>query len=446
MRSRASSSTSKNSGPAHRGFLALKVLFATFSQRIPYQRGRSGSPIVLWGLIHLLLELKYEVTVVVIGHEGCAENDEQALVELREKGVRVLTPALLPLVAESPAVDAALLHRWSRLLPTVKWAPTLAPIVAETAPDLIYCYDLSGLAPFAALRGAPPLAASIITLKYDAYLVTERLTHLFRKSRIAQWKMKWKIWRSSRGLKTMTFEVLAHCALVVQHAAYLIDDIKAAGVARVMYLPNPVFDRVGEQWEEIRRKYQDADSRGKILFIGNLGSTVNQPALHLLADEIVPALAREEGLDFHLDIVGPGRPEESLARKLAHPRVRLRGFIPEPIPEYASAEVVLVPTAEKVGFRTRIVEGFSYGCAVVSHSSNLVGMRELADGHNVLLGDTGAELAAHCVALLRDPARRAELGRNARRTFEEQLCLPRLAARLSEVIEASVAPTPALHA
>ena len=80
----------------------------------------------------------------------------------------------------------------------------------------------------------------------------------------------------------------------------------------------------------------------------------------------------------------------------------------------------------------RILSAFSFGCPVVAHVSNALGIPELADGENALLGRTGAELAAAAVRLVESPELRERIGAGGRSAFERWFAPPVAAGRIEE--------------
>ena len=62
-------------------------------------------------------------------------------------------------------------------------------------------------------------------------------------------------------------------------------------------------------------------------------------------------------------------------------------------------------------------------------------MPEIVHGDNALLGETGAELAEHAAAALRDDELRRRIGEGGRRTFEREFRPDVVVGRVVERIE-----------
>ena len=72
----------------------------------------------------------------------------------------------------------------------------------------------------------------------------------------------------------------------------------------------------------------------------------------------------------------------------------------------------VVPLRIGGGTRLKIFEAMAAGRAVVSSSIGAEGL-DVHDGRDIVLADTGARFAESVIGLLRDPLRRARIGRSA---------------------------------
>ncbi len=96
------------------------------------------------------------------------------------------------------------------------------------------------------------------------------------------------------------------------------------------------------------------------------------------------------------------------------------GFVDEIQNEFLSSAIILVPTPIPLGFRVRIAEAFSYGCFVIAHKNNALGMPELINGENVILADSGQEFTRAIKLYLETQIYDVLLAEQARKTFEEK--------------------------
>ena len=110
------------------------------------------------------------------------------------------------------------------------------------------------------------------------------------------------------------------------------------------------------------------------------------------------------------------------------------GHSDDPSDEFLSADALVVPTPIKLGTRVRILTAFSYGCPVVAHEANALGIPELAARRNVLLGSSADELADAIVRVTGDDVLRRRLEDGGRTTFERWFAPGVAAERLVELL------------
>jgi glycosyltransferase involved in cell wall biosynthesis len=194
-------------------------------------------------------------------------------------------------------------------------------------------------------------------------------------------------------------------------------------------------DLAGPNWRE-RRAAGKPSPKPRILMIGHLRGIGTISGLHLFVPSILPLLTEALGQDgFEVHIVGGQEPPEEFREGLAHPAVRLRGQITDPADEFFAADVLLAPNPTVTGASARILSGLTFGNCIVAHTDSVVGIPELADGTNSLLGADGPSLADATVRALRDPDLRARLGAEARALYERAFRPEVAATRLVEEVE-----------
>ncbi len=193
-----------------------------------------------------------------------------------------------------------------------------------------------------------------------------------------------------------------------QHAEWL----RCHGIP-CSYIPTPAPD---EPWQRLPPREPP-----RIVHLGHLGGTAGWTGIRLLLDGALPQLEQALGrTGFELHFIGAkditSRQERALR---AHPSVRLRGHVEDLGPELRAADVYVVPSPHRVGMRTRLVTGLSYGCCVVAHEACRLGNPELQDGVNVLLAADGRGLGRRILEAVRDSALRGRMQAAARRIYEE---------------------------
>ena len=113
------------------------------------------------------------------------------------------------------------------------------------------------------------------------------------------------------------------------------------------------------------------------------------------------------------------------------------GAVEDIRPYLGKAAVCVVTLRSGSGTRIKIFEAMAMGKAVVSTSMGAEGL-PVRHGENIVLADDPADFARQVVHLLRDPQRRAQLGRAARQLVEENYGWPSVAAHFDQIMQAVV--------
>jgi glycosyltransferase involved in cell wall biosynthesis len=403
----------------------------------------SGGAVTAWTVMSHLLAEGHEVDV-------CALRDPEhydptdASDEERVEAVRALGADVVQLVSGSTAAfrslprgPAARLRRaWrprdEELYPHLIDRDAVREAVAELGAEVVFVYHFEALAAsrgldvprFAAVGDPPQLSA--------LYRFRDELPDPRAFRRIV--RLQTQIRHQPRLLVRFLGECAACGAFAAHHAAWL----RARGAAGCEYLRTPVPDPgPGERV---------ATEKPRILLVGHLKGIVTLDGLRIFARDVLPRLEAELGADgFEARILGGYEPPPKLAPALDRPAVRFLGHVEDPVDEFRTATVMLVPNSIPLGIRVRILTGFSYGTCIVSHRANLPGIPELAHGWNALLGGSGEELAAAVLRAIGDETLRERLETGARRTYEESFAPPVAAGRIAEIL-ARIAARPAVPA
>jgi glycosyltransferase involved in cell wall biosynthesis len=153
---------------------------------------------------------------------------------------------------------------------------------------------------------------------------------------------------------------------------------------------------------------------GYLLFTGTMNYEPNVEAVQHFVAEIWPLIQRQiPQATFHIVGAYPTPEVEALAGG----GVEVHGSVPDMAPYFRQAAVVVVPLLHGGGTRLKILEAAACSRAVVSTPLGAEGLG-LANGREVLLADGPDDFADTVVRLLRDPARRRELGRHSRRAAQ----------------------------
>jgi glycosyltransferase involved in cell wall biosynthesis len=161
----------------------------------------------------------------------------------------------------------------------------------------------------------------------------------------------------------------------------------------------------------------------RALFVGFVGYGPNRDAAQLLCETIWPRV-RAGVADAHQFIAG-GKPEEVAAAQMPPPGVAFGGFVPDLEGCYAEADLFCCPILAGGGTRVKLIEAAMHARPIVSTAVGAEGLG-FVDGVHALIRDERESFADACVELLRNPARAATLGANARELTIERYSRPRV--------------------
>jgi len=98
--------------------------------------------------------------------------------------------------------------------------------------------------------------------------------------------------------------------------------------------------------------------------------------------------------------------------------VIIHADVPDIEPYYHQSAVFLHPHAGASGIQNKVLQAMAMGCPVVTTPTGIQG-NPAQPGRDVLIGRTDAELAEHCITLLRNPDLRSQIARRARVLVEQ---------------------------
>jgi GT2 family glycosyltransferase/glycosyltransferase involved in cell wall biosynthesis len=160
---------------------------------------------------------------------------------------------------------------------------------------------------------------------------------------------------------------------------------------------------------------------GRVLFIGSFAHLPNLLALDFFLREAWPPLSAR-GATLH--VIAGARPEhyQELYRDrvqvdLSAQGIELEAFVSDVRSAYRRAAVVIAPLLASAGTNIKIMEAMAMGKAIVSTPAGINGL-DLAPGEDVIVVETGAEMAEAIAALFDNPARRRRIEQAARARAE----------------------------
>jgi glycosyltransferase involved in cell wall biosynthesis len=152
-----------------------------------------------------------------------------------------------------------------------------------------------------------------------------------------------------------------------------------------------------------------------LVFTGKMDFRPNVDAVLWFAEEVLPRI-QAQAPDVRFWVVGQ-RPHRRLEVLRGNPAITLTGYVEDTRPYIAGATVYVAPLRIGGGTRLKLLEAMAMERAVVATRLGAEGY-EVQDGRELLLADDAETFAAAVVSLLKDPARRAAIGRAARRFVE----------------------------
>ena len=391
---------------------------------------QSGGPLTHWGLISALLDAGH--TVTFFGLPWDEPPSDARVHALRALGAHVvLVPPARPRRAPQRwrrRVDYARSVAWPNdetLFPSTRHGSNLDAAVRAHDPEVVVAHGTdaatAGVAidvPKVALVSDPPGFSRRLRTRWDPQYPW----------RFGRDELVYRVASSSFAFRAdrRFVDLLRRFESVGVFGAHRAERMRRAGI-RAWYARSPIVDAAGSDWLR-RRAAAQPNAKPRILLIGHLRGVSTISGLHVLVGDVLPRLDQTLGRDaYEVHVVGAHDPPSSLRRPLEHPAVHLRGHIEPPDDEFLRADVLLVPTPVETGPRVRILTGFSFGCCVVAHHANSLGIPALAHGVNALLASAG-DLAGATVTALRDAALRQRLGAEGRLVYES-LFAPEQAGR-----------------
>jgi len=171
-----------------------------------------------------------------------------------------------------------------------------------------------------------------------------------------------------------------------------------------------------------------------LMFVGLLDYMPNHDAVDWFLADVWPQV-RAAVPQAQFLIVGEGEAAR-LARWAAQPQVRTLGFVDSLAGAYAQATACVVPMRSGAGTNIKALEPYLYGRSIIATPLVVDGHEPLfTPGTDVLVAADAAGLAAHCIAVLREPERAAAIARRGHQRISAVLTPQRFQA----IVDAAVA-------
>lgn len=168
---------------------------------------------------------------------------------------------------------------------------------------------------------------------------------------------------------------------------------------------------------------RDATAK-QLLFIGGMEYLPNLDSAHYFLTQIFP-LIKSSRPDTKLDMVG--RELWRIRKRSTSKDVRFHENVPDVLPFFRNADVLLVPLRYGAGTRIKILEAMAAGVAVVSTSKGCEGIGSKHAEH-LMVADTPGAFSDAVLDLLGHPSLQRALTRNARSLIEEKYSWEKIVA------------------
>ena len=156
------------------------------------------------------------------------------------------------------------------------------------------------------------------------------------------------------------------------------------------------------------------------LFYGNLTGTGSTSGLKLLFEDILPKAQKKWGIGGCKILIGGRTPIDSQTKLFLDkfPEVHYIGFIEDLEEVFSKVNSLLIPIPIKVGNRTRVIDGLSYGIPIIGHENLQLGNPYLIDGVNCLLSNNGDDFIENMNIITKDKDLYFKLINNGKQTFK----------------------------
>lgn len=169
-----------------------------------------------------------------------------------------------------------------------------------------------------------------------------------------------------------------------------------------------------------------------LVFTGKMDYRPNVDAMTWFTSDVLP-LVQAEIPDTRLYIVGQ-KPHARLEKLRHKNNVEITGWVQDVQPFLRGAGVYVAPLRMGSGTRLKILEAMASGCAVVATTLAISGMRQEAK-QALLVKDDEESMSKAIIDLLKNPAQRAALGKNAQRFVKQYYDWPVLIPDLLQIYQ-----------
>lgn len=374
---------------------------------LPYWTG-GGPRINKWAICAEMVRRGHDVQLIYTYGSGSTPEYEQTIVDkLISMGVKVVAfPSELQI------------H------------PLQMPhIITAHDPDIIFGFTPNNIAWASAYRADIPRVCFVGDLDHTVDIYRRQLNN--RPSLLAYNDIS-QIHQNGIITKTVFTSILVQCSYVFCPVSLTCDWLTNYGIP-TEYIPMPIVDDMPVDGMELL-KHRSPNLKPKIVMAGHLGGIATLSSLYYLVDEVLPNMPNYR--DYDWNICGGDKLRPDLINRFRHyPEIKFRGFVDDIVGEIMDADVFLCTTTITNGVRTRVAVGWSLGSCMVAHSANAIGQPECEDGVNILIADSGEDIAKSIDYITTHPEAAYDMRLAARKTYEDKFKTELSAGRMIDVME-----------
>jgi glycosyltransferase involved in cell wall biosynthesis len=161
------------------------------------------------------------------------------------------------------------------------------------------------------------------------------------------------------------------------------------------------------------------DTSFEIVTLGTLHYPPNADGIRWFLNEVFPLILPHIP-QAHLTIIGKNPPDDFIQEAQRIPlSVTITGYVPDLLPYFQKAALVVIPVRSGSGMRVRILEAFAYGLPAVTTTVGLEGIEAQPD-RDVIVADDPQTFANAVIRLLEDTRLRHMLAANGRALAEQK--------------------------
>lgn len=224
---------------------------------------------------------------------------------------------------------------------------------------------------------------------------------------------KWLFSLESRRVRREELRLAAAAdvvALISERETELFQTILAGRPARVETLPNGVDTEIFDPAREPRGP--DSQDPATFVFTGVMDYPPNVQAVEWFATRVLPKV-RSALPDARFVIVG-SKPTATVQALSDSPGVSVTGRVESVTPYLARAHVAVAPLQIARGVQNKVLEAMAMAKPVIATSAAAAGISAARPEEHLICADSPEEWTDACLRLIREPARRQQLGAAAR--------------------------------